>query len=40
LTGKALDQWAWRNGEELKRVQPGKPMQNGTSKSFHGRFRG
>lgn len=36
---KAMDQWAYRNGVELKFIQPGKPMQNGFIESFNGRFR-
>lgn len=26
FTGKALDQWAYRHGEQLKLIQPGKPQ--------------
>ncbi len=39
FTGKALDQWAYQNGVELKLIQPGKPMQNGYIESFNGKFR-
>lgn len=39
FTGKVLDQWAYRNGVELKLIQPGKPMQNGYVESFNGKFR-
>ena len=39
FTGRALDQWAYRNGVELKLIQPGKPMQNGYVESFNGKFR-
>ena len=39
FTGKALDQWAYRNNVELKLIQPGKPTQNGFIESFNGRFR-
>jgi|TARA_R110001583_G_scaffold195415_1_gene372961 putative transposase len=39
FTGKALDQWAYRHGVELKLIQPGKPMQNGYVESFNGKFR-
>lgn len=39
FTGRALDQWAYRNGVELKLIQPGKPMQNGYIESFNGKFR-
>ena len=39
FTGKALDQWAYRNDVELKLVQPGKPTQNAYIESFNGKFR-
>ena len=39
FTGRALDQWAYRHGVELKLIQPGKPMQNGYVESFNGKFR-
>lgn len=39
FTGKALDQWAYQHGVELKLIQPGKPMQNGYIESFNGKFR-
>lgn len=39
FTGRALDQWAYRNGVELKLIQPGKPTQNAYIESFNGRFR-
>ena len=39
FTSKALDQWAYHNGVELKLIQPGKPMQNGYIESFNGKFR-
>lgn len=39
FTGKALDQWAYRNGVELKLIEAGKPMQNAYIESFNGRFR-
>ena len=39
FTGKALDQWAYRHGVELKLIQPGKPMHNGYIESFNGKFR-
>jgi len=39
FTGKALDQWAYRHGVEIKLIQPGKPTQNGFIESFNGRFR-
>jgi transposase InsO family protein len=40
FTGKALDQWAYRNGVELKLIQPGKLMHNAYVKSFNGKFPG
>jgi len=39
FTGRALDQWAYRNGVQLKRIAPGKPTQNAFIESFNGRFR-
>ena len=36
---KAMDQWAFANGVELKFIQPGKPVQNAFIESFNGRFR-
>jgi putative transposase len=39
FTGKALDQWAYRNGVELKLIEAGKPTQNAYIESFNGRFR-
>jgi putative transposase len=39
LTSRALDAWAYRNGVELRFIQPGKPMQNAYVESFNGRFR-
>ncbi|WP_220150133.1 IS3 family transposase [Marinobacter pelagius] len=39
FTGRALDQWAYQHGVELKLIQPGKPMQNGYVESFNGKFR-
>ncbi len=39
FTGRALDQWAYRNSVQLKLIQPGKPMQNAYIESFNGRFR-
>lgn len=35
----AMDQWSYRNGVELKFIQPGKPVQNAFIESFNGRFR-
>jgi putative transposase len=39
FTGKALDQWAYRHGVQLKLIEPGKPTQNAFIESFNGRFR-
>ena len=38
-TCRALDQWAFEHGVELRLIQPGKPTQNGFIESFNGRFR-
>lgn len=37
--GHALDQWACRNGVQLKLNEPCKPTQNAYIESFNGRFR-
>ena len=39
LTSKAVDAWAYRNGVELRFIQPGKPVQNAYVESFNGKFR-
>ncbi len=39
FTGKALDQWAYTHGVQLKLIQPGKPTQNAYIESFNGKFR-
>lgn len=39
FTCRALDQWAFEHGVELRLIQPGKPTQNGLIESFNGRFR-
>lgn len=39
FTGRALDQWAYRNGVQLKLIQPSKPTQNAYIESFNGKFR-
>lgn len=39
FTSKALDQWAYERGVELRLIQAGKPTQNAFIESFNGRFR-
>ena len=39
FTSKAMDQWAFQSGVELKFIQPGKPIQNAFIESFNGRLR-
>lgn len=39
FTSKAMDQWAFQAGVELKFIQPGKPIQNAFIESFNGRLR-
>ena len=39
LTSKALDQWAYERGVQLRFVAPGKPQQNGYIESFNGKLR-
>lgn len=39
FTCRALDQWAFEHGVELRLIQPGKPTQNGFIERFNGRFR-
>lgn len=39
FTCRALDQWAFEHGVELRLIQPGNPTQNGFIESFNGRFR-
>ena len=39
MIGKALDEWAWRNGVRLNFIEPGKPVQNAFIESFNGKFR-
>lgn len=39
FTSRAMDAWAYRNGVELKLIQPGKPTQNAYIESFNGKFR-
>ena len=39
FAGKALDEWAYRNGVKLHFIEPGKPNQNAYIESFNGKFR-
>jgi len=39
FSGKALDDWAWRNGINLHFIDPGKPVQNAYIESFNATFR-
>lgn len=39
FTSRALDNWAYRTGVELRFIQPGKPSQNAFVESFNGHFR-
>ncbi len=39
FTGKAMDQWVYRNGVQLRFIESGKPTQNAYIESFNGRSR-
>ena len=39
LAGKAVDQWAYERGVQLRFIEPGKPIQNAFVESFQGRLR-
>jgi putative transposase len=39
FTGRALDQWAYQHGVQMKLIQPGKLAQNAFIESFNGKFR-
>lgn len=39
FVGKAMLNWAYRNGVGLKLIEPGKPNQNAYVESFNGRLR-
>jgi transposase InsO family protein len=39
FTGKAMLNWAYRNGVSLRLIEPGKPKQNAYVESFNGRLR-
>lgn len=39
FAGKALNEWAFRQGLRVSFIQPGKPRQNAYVESFNGKFR-
>lgn len=39
FAGRTMQDWAARNGVELRFIQPGKPVQNAYIESFNSRFR-
>ena len=39
FTGKTMMVWAYRQGIELRLIEPGKPDQNAYVESFNGRLR-
>jgi putative transposase len=39
FAGRAMQDWAAKNGVELRFIQPGKPVQNAYIESFNSRFR-
>jgi putative transposase len=39
LAGKAVDQWSYERGIQLRFIEPGKPVQNAFVESFQGRLR-
>ena len=39
LTGRALDEWAFKNQVKLEFIRPGKPTENAFIESFNGKFR-
>lgn len=39
FTSKALDQWAYESGVELRSIRPGQPIENCFIESFNGWFR-
>ena len=36
---RALEEWAYRRGEQLDFIRPGKPVENAFIESFNGRLR-
>jgi putative transposase len=39
MTGKAMDEWAYRKGVKLNFIRRGKPIENAFAESFIGRLR-
>jgi putative transposase len=39
LTGRALDQWTYGSGVQLRFIAPGKPIQDADAESLGGRLR-
>ena len=39
FTGKAMDQWAFRNGVRQQFITPGRPVENAYVESFNGKMR-
>lgn len=39
FTGRAVDEWAFRNRVKLHFIEPGKPVQNAVIESFNGKMR-
>jgi putative transposase len=39
FSGRALDEWAHRNGVKLDFIRPGKPVENAYIESFNGKLR-
>jgi putative transposase len=39
FAGRALDEWAYRQGIRLRFIRPGKPVENAYIESFNGKFR-
>ena len=39
FTGRALDEWAFKNRVKLHFIEPGQPVQNAVIESFNGKIR-
>lgn len=39
FVSKALDEWVYRQQLQLRFIKPGKPQQNASVESSHGKFR-